>query len=858
MTTVSARLTPEHTAFLAEQAVTPEAADRYNVRSVTAEQARELGFERHYVNDSDGILFSWPVPERAGPVLQFRPDDPVTPDDKYVFMAGCGSFVAVFREAAPGFPWLFVEGSKQCLAAASWVPRGWGVAGTGGCDMWRGQPLLWASGEKVVVLFDKDTASNARVWDAADELKGALELEDASAVVFASAKGAGSKDGLDDVLGRRPAERRTAYLEKLVDTASAKLPRRPKDRPADRPVELPPLNGRVGVAVNLDRKLAIDTILKAIKDKWDGSELFDFGGALTRLYGTEAEPLEQGAFLHLLVQAVAAFRYTEGTATRAAQYEEAWPDVPTVAAVMSQARAFTGLDRIMRAPFVRADGSICSVPGYDAASRTALVLEEGLEVDVPETPTPEQVSAARKLLLEDWLGDFPFPTDGDRANALAMMLTPFVRDRIDLAPLAVVDGLQMGVGKNLIADCLSILVYGVAAAPRPLSSENEEVRKTITSALRKGEALVVFDEAHVIEGRALAQALTSETWSDRILGSSRDIQLPNNVTWIALGNQVSVNADCVRRAYWIRLAPPYANPQDRPSESFRHPELKEWTREHRAELLTAVLTLVRAWYAGGCGYRPRGDSFGSFTRWEKTVGGILQAAGVEGFLEGLRDKRAESDWDANVWVEHLSWLGSVFGLDGFSCADVRSRGMESPGEFLAPPTLEDISVKGWSRMLGNAYRKVVDVNKRGWVLYKTGQMHNNVAQYAVRYETGQTGPETQNYGGNGGSGGRGTTPIYTYTRNEITALSASNAYTGEVSAAHSPTPPTPPGGASNEVKPGQTGPEIVSNPWGESPPEPFGRGSGEVNGQVRSPIPIPPAVADEGDDMFGDWEGGES
>jgi len=860
MTTVSARLTPEHTALLAEQAVTAAVSQEFGVRSVSAAEALELGFEPHYVNSSDGILFSWPVPERPDPVLQFRPDDPVTPDDKYVFRTGCGSFVAVFRHARHGFPWLFVEGSKQCLAAVSWAPPGWGVAGTGGCDMWRGQPLLWASGEKVVVMFDKDTATNARVWDAADELKGALELEDASRVVFACARGAGAKDGLDDVLGRRPADRRTAYLEKLVEGAAAKLSRRPKDRPTDRPVELPDLHGRVGVAVNLDRRTAIDTIFGAFKTAWDGSELFDFGGALTRLYGAETVPLEQGEFLNMLVQVVAAFRYTEATGNRAAQYEEAWPDAPTVAAVMSRVREFTGLDRIMRAPFVRADGSVCQTSGYDEASRTMLVLEPGLEVDVPEHPSGEQIATARKLLLEEWLGDMPFPTDGDRANALALVLTPFVRDRIDLAPLAVVDGLQMGVGKNLLADCLSLLVYGTPAAPRPLSSENEEVRKTITSALRKGEALVVFDEAHVIEGRALAQALTSETWSDRILGSSRDIQLPNNATWVALGNQVNVNADCVRRAYWIRLAPAYADPQDRPSESFRHPELKEWTKENRAVLLTAVLTLVRAWYSGGCGYRPRGESFGSFTRWEKTVGGILQASGVDGFLNGLSGKRAESDWTGTVWVEHLSWIATAFGGEKFTCADVKSRALESPGEFLAPPGLDDVSAKGWSRLLGNAYRSVVGVNKKGMTLYKTGQAHNNIAQYAVEVEPGQTGPEGSSLGGSGGSWLDRPTHAYAETLSSeilvhdvrITDALAKSTHIREPSPEGPPPSPHPPNEGVNGYEIGQTGPEIPANPWGELPPAPRVNPPEGVNAQVGMAIPIPPASEDESDGVFGE------
>ena len=60
-----------------------------------------------------------------------------------------------------------------------------------------------------------------------------------------------------------------------------------------------------------------------------------------------------------------------------------------------------------------------------------LVPSEGLEaVSVPDEPTDADVASAVKLLLDDWLGDFPFHEQADRANALALVLTPFVRGRL--------------------------------------------------------------------------------------------------------------------------------------------------------------------------------------------------------------------------------------------------------------------------------------------------------------------------------------------------------------------------------------------------------------------------------------------
>ncbi|MFF3658422.1 hypothetical protein [Streptomyces olivochromogenes] len=742
-----------HRAFLNGQAITDEVIEEFGVRSVTADEAIKLGFSSFFVK-SDGILFWWTQPDGTK-VPQFRPDEPVDGDHKYLFVKDGGAGVGIFREPADGCPWLFPEGTKQSLAVASYAPDGWGVAGTPGCRAWYGTDMRWTAGHEIVAMFDADTSHNSDVWDAATELKDAADFRGATGVVFARMPGTGSKDGMDDILSREPEDGRTALIELLRRRATPDLGRRPKQKaPKPAPVDPPDTGGRVGVAVNIDRRAVIEDITKALKDKWDGKILFDYGGAITRRNGAELEPLEKGKFLNALVDVAACFRYTEATATKPATFEDAWPDALTVEAVLSRAQQYTPITRIVRAPFVRQDGTVCATGGYDAASKTWLELDDGLSVTVPAEPSADEIAAAVKLLTVDLLGDFPFSEDSDRAGALALMITPFVRDRIDLAPLAVVDGLQMGVGKNLFADVVSILLTGAAAITQSLPDSNEEVRKQITATLRSGHSLIVFDEAHELKGRALAQALTTEYWQDRILGVTQNVLLPNVATWMSLGNNVSVEGDIARRVYWVRLHPTYANPQDRPASSFRHADLKEWAAEHRAELLSAVLTLVRAWYAAGCPFTPGKDSFGSFTRWEKTVGGILQTAGVSGFLGGLRTKRSESDWTGAQWAEHFAWLLHAFGSEDFATAEVRNKSFDvratSGLPFAAPPGLEDTSPKDWSRKLGYAYRGVLNQIRGGMRLVKSGTGHGHVTKYVIQVvdET-----ESTSSGGDGGDKG---------------------------------------------------------------------------------------------------------
>ncbi|WP_405969794.1 hypothetical protein OG496_05250 [Streptomyces sp. NBC_00988] len=758
-------MTSEHHTFLNAAAITDEVIEEYGIRSVTGPDdipGEIFATWSDFLGEAEkGILFFWPVPGRE-PVPQYRPDDPIeTPDGKlhkYLLPKGCGSFVAVFREpTGPDDPYLITEGTKQTHAALSWAPPEWGIAGVPGCNNWAGADLSWADGHKVIVLFDADMSTNSDVWDAAAGIKEALEVEGADEVVFARLAGAKAKEGLDDVLGRRPENRRTSFIENVADRATDKLGRRPKQkaRKPD-PVEPPDTGGRASVIVNADRKAVIENITEALTARWDGETLFDYGGAITLRKGAELEPLERSKFLNVLVEACACFTYREATTTRPASFEDAWPDAPTVEAVLGRAPAYTPVTRIVRAPFVREDGTVCAAGGYDEASRTWLELDGGLTITVPVEPSAEEIASALKLLSVDLLGDFPFPEESDRAGALALLLTPFIRDRIDLAPLAVVDGLQMGVGKNLLADVVSILATGEAAVTQPLSGSNEEVRKQMTATLRSGNPLVVFDEAHKLEGRALAQVLTTPFWRDRVLGVSENIQLPNTVTWVALGNNVSVEGDISRRVYWIRLHPAYANPQDRRASSFRHADLKEWATEHRAELLSAVLTLVRAWYAAGCPFTQGAESFGSFTRWERTIGGILQTAGVPGFLGGLRAKRTESDWTGVQWAEHFVWLADTFGSTEFTTADVKDwRQVRGANSFtgdrptITPPGLEDTTPKDWSRKLGYAYRGVLNQIRGGLRLVKSGTSHGHVTKYVIQVVDEA---ESTSSGGDGGDG----------------------------------------------------------------------------------------------------------
>lgn len=224
----------EHVAFLAGAAITPEVAVACGVRTVTTGDDLDPGipFRGHV----PGIVFPWRSP--SGTVVeQYRPDHP--PEDehgrliKYVFPKGSGSPLNLCPVTADRDPAtiLFVEGTKQTLAAVSNVAEDVMVVGVAGCWGWShdGVPdpdlaLLPVEGRQTVVCFDADISTNRNVYDAAKAFSEALVALGSAGVAFVSIPGT-SKAGLDDYLATVPNERRARVLAGLVDRAD-KLPRR--------------------------------------------------------------------------------------------------------------------------------------------------------------------------------------------------------------------------------------------------------------------------------------------------------------------------------------------------------------------------------------------------------------------------------------------------------------------------------------------------------------------------------------------------------------------------------------------------------------------------------------------------------
>ncbi len=319
------------------------------------------------------------------------------------------------------------------------------------------------------------------------------------------------------------------------------------------------------------------------------------------------------------------------------------------------------LNGIVEVPVLREDGSILDERGYDEKSRLYYRPDEGLTVpNVPRDPTKKEIQRAKELIWTP-LQDFPFVDQASKANALALMLTPIVRPQLGAqnVPLAIVDATVQGTGKTLLVNVVSLTATGRTAATMNAPDGDEEWRKQITAQLLQGASMIVVDNVRGrLQSAPLEQALTTSLWQDRVLGQSKQVELPQRATWVATGNNVQPKGDMKRRVYPIRMDAKMERPWT--GRDFAIDNLQEWTSEHRGEMVAALLTLARGWTAAG---EPKPDTelLGSFEEWTRTVGGILQFAGVEGFLGNLETLYEQLNDETAVWAGFLEALHVYFG-----------------------------------------------------------------------------------------------------------------------------------------------------------------------------------------------------
>lgn len=301
-----------------------------------------------------------------------------------------------------------------------------------------------------------------------------------------------------------------------------------------------------------------------------------------------------------------------------------WKTQPLVAAI--------------NAPTLRPDGSILEQPGYDAATGLLLV-DHGIPFDpVPPNPTCAQAAAALRWIDEELLSGFPFAQASDRAAALSAILTACIRHALKNAPMCIFSAPRMASGKSLLADVVSLFATGRPATVMSFTSDPEEMRKRVLTVLLSGDAVINIDNIEEpLQSQTLCSVLTQESFTDRILGTQRSATAPTSCLWLGTGNNLTVAGDLS-----TRIVPCHLDPQcERPEEREFERNLYQWIPANRPRLVTAALTVLRAYVVAG---RPK-QPIKNFARFEDWSGWVRSALVWLGETDPLLGRERMEDND---------------------------------------------------------------------------------------------------------------------------------------------------------------------------------------------------------------------
>jgi len=490
----------------------------------------------------------------------------------------------------------------------------------------------------------------------------------------------------------------------------------------------------ISVISTTNRGLADKTsdALDALVSANNPPRLFTRGGELVRVAYDEHEHMY---YLHRVTESALV-----GEMARSAMYTkiqkdktvEIDPPLRIAKDILSlPSLPFLPIGGLVETPVVRPDGSIFCQEGYDASTR--LYLTHNFDLVIPEEPTKDDAKVAVAYVIDEVLHDFPFVDNASKANTVGAMLTPMLRPAISgNIPMVLFDKPMPGTGASLLVDLIAMISTGKTAAVTTAPTSEDEWRKRITSLLWGGSTLILIDNVTgTLRSNSLSSVLTASRWEDRLLGQTEIIRMENNATIMTTGNNLALEGDLARRSYWVRQDAEMVRPWER--ADWHHEDIRSWVSDHRTEILSALLTVVRVWYTTGC---PTSDTrkIGSFEPWCETIGGILAYAGVDGFLGNLDDMYDRMDEDTIAWDEFLGCLLEHF-PDGFITRNLVDA-IEAGG-ILSDIAPEEIGEAVSKR--GSATRKVGRVLKKhegrqyphGYKIASTTDKHSKVNMWLV-------------------------------------------------------------------------------------------------------------------------------
>ena len=306
---------------------------------------------------------------------------------------------------------------------------------------------------------------------------------------------------------------------------------------------------------------------------------------------------------------------------------------------------------VVEVPTIDRNGRVIDTPGYDEATCLWYEPRDHNHNAEPLTvgTTLENAKAACATLF-DFVSDFPFIANHDRAAWLAYTLTIAGRHAIEgPTPAFTFSAPSKRTGKTYLTEIGSIIGTGHSAADARLDESGDERGKFLTALMMQGARVVRFD--NLPKGKPfmfpqLESTLTTGVWTGRLLGKGIVVTGVWHAVLVASGIDLTIGLEMSGRCVACVLDAKMEHPEDR--TDFKELDIIAAALRDQQKLRSAALTILRAHALAG---RPTPiaaskEPWGDYAAWQKVVrSAVLWAYGHDpiGGRTALRKRVSESD-----------------------------------------------------------------------------------------------------------------------------------------------------------------------------------------------------------------------
>jgi hypothetical protein len=256
-------------------------------------------------------------------------------------------------------------------------------------------------------------------------------------------------------------------------------------------------------------------------------------------------------------------------------------------------RALPIVTSIAQTPIILRDGIILSGRWLNRKYGIVFRVPAELEALLPDRSgcTPVAIAKAMRFLTDGWLCDVAADYAG-KCILIACLLTILERALLPERPAFFVTAGKRGGGKTTTLHMISMAALGIPASAAAWSTIEEERRKSLFAHLGLGLPFLIWDNiarGSTISCPSIERSLTTEFYTDRVLGVSDTKTVPTYTVQAFTGNNIAPRGDLASRSLTVRLAVDRPDPENR---EFKHTDAVTWTEAHRGQILQAAYTIL--------------------------------------------------------------------------------------------------------------------------------------------------------------------------------------------------------------------------------------------------------------------------